>query len=328
VPRSTGLVLGKFMPPHIGHKALIEFGSRCCDDLTVMVCSTSKEPIPGFMRFDWMETEFPNLRVLHNDDDLPQYPEECPDCFYKLWRESILKHLGRLPDSVFAGEDYGVPFAKSLDSKFVPFNRKDMPFTISGTSIRTNPYEHWDAILPSARSFYLRKVALVGPESAGKSTLAKKLAEQFQTIYVPEYGRTYTEVYGMDLTDADFEQIALGHRASEGALGALAKGIVFIDSECAVTKMWAELLLGHTPPLIDQYCEDASRYDLYVLLPPDLEWTQDGTRVQGDQAVRDWFYGGLKEILAGRSQVELYGSWDEKLANAVFACNGLLHQSL
>lgn len=312
------------MPPHIGHKTLIEFGAKCCDNLTVMVCSTPKEPIPGDLRFGWMRAEFPGLDVIHNQDDMPQLPEECPDRFYELWRESIVKHLERLPENVFVGENYGVPFAESLGAKFVPFDRAEMPFIVSGTAIRECPYENWDAILPSARSYYLRKVALVGPESVGKSTLAKKLANEFGTIYVPEYGRTYTSIYGMNLTDSDFEWIARGHRASEEAIWPMAKGIVFIDSECAVTKMWAELLLGHTPALIDQYCQDADRYDLYLLLPPDQEWTQDGTRVQGDQAVRDEFYQGLKDILKERNTIELYGSWDEKLSRAIRAGQKLL----
>lgn len=37
------------------------------------------------------------------------------------------------------------------------------------------------------------RVAFVGPESTGKTTLSQKLAEHFQTEWVPEYMRTYLQ---------------------------------------------------------------------------------------------------------------------------------------
>ena len=51
---TTGLVLGKFLPPHAGHLYLIETALREVDHLTVLVCSLEREPIPGALRFHWM----------------------------------------------------------------------------------------------------------------------------------------------------------------------------------------------------------------------------------------------------------------------------------
>ena len=61
-------------------------------------------------------------------------------------------------------------------------------------------------------------VALHGPESTGKSTLAAALARRFGTVWVPEYGRTYCEEHGTDLTMADMIAIAEGHRAVTRAM--------------------------------------------------------------------------------------------------------------
>ncbi|HNV70453.1 MAG TPA: adenylyltransferase/cytidyltransferase family protein, partial [Candidatus Ozemobacteraceae bacterium] len=51
VPRpETGLIIGKFLPPHRGHQFLIDFARRHCRKLTVLVCTLQREPIPGRLR--------------------------------------------------------------------------------------------------------------------------------------------------------------------------------------------------------------------------------------------------------------------------------------
>lgn len=45
-----GLVFGKFLPFHLGHKAMIDFGTSQCDELIVLVCASSNENIPGLIR--------------------------------------------------------------------------------------------------------------------------------------------------------------------------------------------------------------------------------------------------------------------------------------
>jgi cytidyltransferase-like protein len=55
VPGMSGLIIGKFMPPHQGHKYLVDFARNYCGKLTVMVCSIQQEPIEGKLRYEWMK---------------------------------------------------------------------------------------------------------------------------------------------------------------------------------------------------------------------------------------------------------------------------------
>ena len=79
------MVLGKFLPPHLGHVYLIEFAREYVDDLSVVVGTLRAEPIPGELRFLWMRELFPDVRVVHLTDENPQHPEEHPE-FWRIWQ--------------------------------------------------------------------------------------------------------------------------------------------------------------------------------------------------------------------------------------------------
>jgi nicotinamide riboside kinase len=46
---------------------------------------------------------------------------------------------------------------------------------------------------PQVYADHVQRVAFIGGESSGKTTLARVLAERLQTVWVPEYGRTLWE---------------------------------------------------------------------------------------------------------------------------------------
>src|SRR5437667_8778357 len=73
-PMTTGMLLGKFFPPHLGHIYLGEFAARFADRLTIVVCSLNREPIPGELRLRWVRELFPFETVVHLTDELPQEP--------------------------------------------------------------------------------------------------------------------------------------------------------------------------------------------------------------------------------------------------------------
>src|SRR5687768_9683832 len=75
----SGMLLGKFMPPHLGHVYLCEFARSYVRDLTIIVGTLPSEPIPGELRYAWMKELFPDVRVVHLAEELPQYPHEHPD---------------------------------------------------------------------------------------------------------------------------------------------------------------------------------------------------------------------------------------------------------
>ena len=126
-----------------------------------------------------------------------------------------------------------------------------------------------------------RKIAVIGPESSGKSTLCQQLAAHYQTLWVPEYARTYaTQKHGA-LTAADVEHIARGHWAQELSLEKIAVKYLFVDTDVAMTVFYSETLYGSCPAWVKDFANRIT-YDLYLLLSPDLPWQPDPVRSSPD----------------------------------------------
>jgi HTH-type transcriptional regulator, transcriptional repressor of NAD biosynthesis genes len=143
----------------------------------------------------------------------------------------------------------------------------------------------------------VRIVCLHGPESVGKSVLAQALAIHFDTVAVPEYGRTYCEQFGTDLDNADLLKIAQEQAAMTAAAGEKANRLLILDTDPLMTAVWSDLMLGSRDPWFAAF-EDTA--DLYLLLDTDLPWVDDGTRIYGDTATRAAFFERCREELIAR----------------------------
>ncbi len=221
-----GLVLGKFLPPHAGHQYLIHFAQNFVDRLTVLVCSLPSEPVPGSLRYEWMRELFPHARVVHITDDLPQEPDQHPQ-FWDLWRQTVLAAAGEPIDFVFASEMYGYRLADEVGAKFIPVDLSREVVPVSGTAIRTRPLDNWQFIPECVRPYFVKRVCIFGPESTGKSTLARDLAVHFQTVYVSEFARGLLDPQQGICTAGDIPLIARGQAAAEDALARQANKVLF-----------------------------------------------------------------------------------------------------
>ncbi len=103
-------------------------------------------------------------------------------------------------------------------------------------------------MIPSvARSYFVKKVVVVGTESCGKSTLVRNLASVFNTNYVAEYGRTRCEeIGGYDgvLLDEDYPMIAYEQQRQVEKASAFSNRVLFVDTEATVTQFYSELYNG------------------------------------------------------------------------------------
>lgn len=149
-----GLILGKFMPLTKGHCYLIEAGLRQCNLLTVLVCTLSREPIDGALRYAWVRATFPQARVVHVTDEVPSYPHEHPD-FWQIWRALIARYAPPI-DLVFTSETYGDRLAAELGARhiLVDLDRRAVP--ISATQVRADPLAHWEYIPEAVRPYFLK----------------------------------------------------------------------------------------------------------------------------------------------------------------------------
>jgi HTH-type transcriptional regulator, transcriptional repressor of NAD biosynthesis genes len=283
---TRGFLLGKFMPPHAGHVFLGRFAQAHCDDLTILVCTLDCDPIPGELRVAWMRELFPKARVIHHADDIPQEPTDHPD-FWPIWRRAIRARHPEPIDFVFASEDYGHRLASELDARFVPVEMGRETFPVSGTAVRANPYSNWRFIPAPVRPYYAKTVCAFGPESTGKTTLCRDLARLYDTILVPEYGRIYTEAFGMNLTAADHVRIAEGHVAATAAAASSANRLLIADTDPVLTAVWSDMLTGSRDPYFDRFDAFA---DLYLLTSLDAPFVQDGTRYFAQDSERLDFF--------------------------------------
>jgi HTH-type transcriptional repressor of NAD biosynthesis genes len=319
---TTGMILGKFLPPHAGHVYLVELGRRYVDDLTVVVGTLAREPIPGALRHRWMSEMFPGVRVVHLTDENPQDPSEHP-AFWDIWRESLLRVLPGRPDVVFASEAYGGRLAAELGARFVMVDPLRDTFPVSGTAVRADPLGHWRHLPRVVRPHFVKRVSVFGPESTGKTTLARRLAARHGTVCVPEMARTHLEGQDGRLGPEDIPLIARAQIAAEDALALDADRVLVCDTDVLATVVWSEALFGACEAWIRAEAA-RRRYDLTLLLDADVPWVADPVRYLPDE--RRSFHDRCARALdaGGRRWVRIGGSWDERFAAACAAVDGAL----
>ena len=310
--QGRALVLGKFLPPHRGHQFLIDMAASMVEEVFCVVGSLQREPIPGVQRVQWLEELYAhtNVTIIHLDRELPQYPEEHPD-FWDLWRDSLLEYMGCSPDYVVASEPYGTPLAKVLDAVFLPQNVSRSVFPVSGTAVRDRPFAHWDLLTVPVQRHYRKHIAVVGPESCGKSTLASMLATHVEAQLIPEYAREWIEQRGSDMTTDTIAHIARGQRSLQSTLEDAAGPLLIHDTELFSTVLWSNLFFGSCPDWIEKLATE-QQFDHYLLLKDDVPFVPDDVRYFPEQ--RRNFFKAFKSYLDERSHpyTVIEGNWEER----------------
>ena len=319
---TIGMVLGKFMPPHLGHLYLTEMASAYVDKLFVVVEHIEGEPIPSSLRYAWMKELLPSAEVLHLTTPHPQDPSERED-FWDLWRTSLLALLPTKPDFVFASEAYGARLAQELHATFIPVDPARSVMPISGTEVRLRPLSNFRFLPPPVRAYYAKRVCIFGPESTGKSTLTEALANHYGSVFVPEYARAHITAHGGRVEAADMLPIARGQLASERALARRCDRVLFSDTDVLATTIWSEVLFGHVDPEVEALAA-SQHFDLTLLLDVDVPWVEDIVRYLPTE--RASFFARCEEALAqrGRNTVVVQGTWDERFRTATRAVDALL----
>jgi NadR type nicotinamide-nucleotide adenylyltransferase len=121
------------------------------------------------------------------------------------------------------------------------------------------------------------KIAVVGPESTGKSTMSAYLANHYQTVWVPEYARGYCEKLTQPPTWQDEINMFHGQIVLEAELLPKANKILICDTTFITVKIWSDQIFGSSPQeVLDELPKHP--YDLYLLLNIDLPWQDDPLR--------------------------------------------------
>ena len=180
----------------------------------------------------------------------------------------------------------------------------------------------------------LKKIAVIGPESTGKSTLCEQLAQHYNTSWCPEFAREYLLTHGKEYDYNDLISIARGQIALEDeyAFSLLNKSalpeeppssnLLFIDTNLYVIKVWSEFVFNDCDPwIIDNIVE--REYDLYLLCNTDLPWVKDDLREYPDKEIRENLYNIYEDLMINQSVpwVDISGGYEERLQKALLAVN-------
>jgi HTH-type transcriptional repressor of NAD biosynthesis genes len=276
----TGLILGKFAPLHRGHQDLIETALSEMDKLIILIYEADETEVPLSVRARWLRQLYPQSEVLEAWDG-PQQVGDTPEIIDMHDKYILRKLEGREINHFYSAEFYGQHVSRALGAVDRRLTRIQPP--ISGTMIRENPYKYRSFMEPVVYRDLITKVVFLGAPSTGKSTIAEKLANEFKTNFVPEYGREYWEKYQVDrrLEPEQLLEIAIGHILSETQLILSSNRYLFVDTSAITTYMFALDYHGSALSELELLAlKAATCYDLIFLcaddIPYDDTWDRSG----------------------------------------------------
>ena len=318
-----GLVIGKFCPPHRGHKLLIDAATQQSERTVVILCAKPADTIPGELRGRWLREIHPPAEVMVIDD---RYDENDS----RIWAENTVRWLGRAPDAVFTSEDYGDHYAELMGSKHVLVDKQRERVPISGTAVRNDPYANWDFIEPPVRAWFAKRICVVGAESTGTTTLAKTLAELLQTAWVEEYGREYSEIKlaknDPDWRSEEFTAIAEEQTRREDDAARRSNRVLICDTNAFATVLWHRRYMGSHSHAVEEIAR-RGKCDLYLLTGEEIPFVQDGLR--DGEHIRHEMHRWFEEALAAQTVPweTLRGAHEERLREAVRLTRSLFKES-
>ncbi len=183
-PYKTGLVIGRFNPPHKGHSFLIDAALAQSQRVAVIVCETKGEVIPASTRALWLQEIHPTSEVFVADDHVS-------DGDHAGWASYVRDILGYTPEALFTSESYGDLYAKVLGSKHVMVDRQRQSVPISATEVARHPSKHFAHLHPQVRAHFEKNI-FSGVVGQGDS-YATKLG--FPTINIPLPDTTTSGIY-------------------------------------------------------------------------------------------------------------------------------------
>jgi NadR type nicotinamide-nucleotide adenylyltransferase len=280
---TTALTLGKFAPLHKGHQYLIETALKETDHLIVVIYESAEvTDVPLNIRASWIRKLYPKVEVIEGWNG-PSVMGDTPEI--KAIQENYILGLlnGRKITHFYSSEFYGDHMSKALGAVNRQVDADRAAFPVSGTDIRQNPYLYRQYLSHVVYRDLITNIVFLGAPSSGKTTIAAQLAKEFNTIWMPEYGREYWERNQVNrrLTLDQLLEIAESHLQREDKAIQEANHYLFTDTNAITTYMFSLYYHGKTHEKLSNLAQLAeNRYDIVFLcdtdIPYDDTWDRSG----------------------------------------------------
>ncbi|WP_028980650.1 AAA family ATPase [Sporocytophaga myxococcoides] len=312
--KTTGLTLGKFAPLHKGHQYIIETAIRETDHVIVVVYDAPEvTDIPLKVRASWIRSLYPKVEVIEGING-PAVTGDTPEI--KKIQEDYISGLlnGRKITHFFSSEFYGDHMSKALGAVNREVDRSRTVVPVSGTLVREDVFLNKNYLSPVVYKDFIINVVFLGAPSTGKTTLARKLAEDYDTVWMPEYGREYWELHQEDrrLSLNQLTEIAEGHLLREDQQLYMANKYLFTDTNAITTYMFSLYYHNEVSGGLNLLAKQAEkRYDLFFLCDTDIPyedtWDRSGDVQRSEfqiQIMEDLIVRNIPYILLSGSLAE------------------------
>jgi len=278
-----GLTLGKFAPLHKGHQLVIETALAEMDALSAIIYNAPETTsIPLNIRANWIRKLYPQVNVIEAWDgptevgDTPEIKDKHEKYIIEQLKVSGITHF-------YSSEFYGEHMSIALGAINRLVNPARDVIPVSGTKIRQNPFLYREFISPVVYQDLITHVVFLGAPSTGKTTIASRMADEYKTSWMPEYGREYWEKNQINrkLSLQQLVEIAQGHLERENECLSQANQYLFTDTNAITTFMFSLYYhQGAAAELVELANLAQSRYDLVFLcdvdIPYDDTWDRSG----------------------------------------------------
>jgi HTH-type transcriptional repressor of NAD biosynthesis genes len=315
--------------PTIGHEFLINFCANLAVDGTahVILCTREGEPSPT-ARYNAIKASIPvrvHLHWVHGD--IPQNPSDHTD-FWNVWAGVVRSKVEVGPTDTFvASELYGLDMAQALGCRFVPCDIARQVVPTKGTLVRNDILSRWNEMMPEFRKQFTTTITTFGPESVGKTTLAKSLAARLNGRYVPEWAREYLETVGPEVTDEKMRVIGRAQCAMEDAAAMTYDGPFVVQDTDLLSTIGYYKIYGGPQKDVDALTNvfRVRKSDLYVLLPDTIPFTPDVLRYGVDkrESTTEWWENLLKDFGCDYVRIHATSRWEQSDLAEEFALRAL-----
>lgn len=319
LPRRLAIV-GDFLPPTVADEVVFDAALAMSPHVQVLLVTAEDDPLDVLQRVAWLQQMAPRAGIV----PVPAAPatDGAPKGLVEL-NEVLASSSFARPEALVGPGLRDLALARALGLPYLPVDVSSYATDTVGALRR--PLGHWDTLPPAVRAHFLKRVVVMGPESSGKTTLARDLAREYQTVWTSEYLRIYLDAKGDVCEPGDLPQVVAGHVATEAALARRARRVLFCDTDPLMTAVYSRFYYGTLPAWLDA-AADARRADHYLLLDCDVPWVADDQRdaPHARDVIRDLCQEELRRRQLPFTLVG--GTWEHRLATARRVVDGLLQE--